>query len=134
LYLFVWGIEKVESWYHGHKTAAWQWICSSLTIIKNSNMKNGIIALAVGVLLASCGNGNVNKSGATSEDQTADSTNINMGSQAPAGDTANQINYRGTTSPADSSNRNANDSVKGSDPASRKTTPGNESGQGGSKE
>ena len=82
----------------------------------------------------SCGNGNVSSTNGTSESETADSTNINNGSQMPAGDTANQTINRGTTMPADTSNKNGNDSVKGTSGASRSTTPGNESGKKGRKE
>lgn len=79
-------------------------------------MKKGVVALGIVILLAGCGGGN------NAEESTADSTNINMG------DTANQINNRAGSYPADTSNRNGDDSVSGSDPASRTTTPGNDTG------
>lgn len=83
-------------------------------------MKNGILALAI--LIASCGGG------PTSEESTADSTNINMGSQAPMGDTANQINSNAGNFPADTSNHNGNDSISGTSAASRSTTPRSDTG------
>ena len=86
------------------------------------------------VAVASCGNGNVSSTNGTSESQTADSTNINNGSQMPAGDTANQMTNHGAYMPDDSSNKNGNDSVKGTSSASRSTTPGNASGKKGRKE
>ena len=85
-------------------------------------MKKTFVAFGVLLVLASCGNSN------TAEENTADSTNINMGNQSPMGDTANQINNRGVGYPADTSNRNGDDSISGSNPASRTTTPGNDSG------
>lgn len=85
-------------------------------------MKKIVIAFAMVVLVAGCSNSN------TAEENTADSTNINMGNQSPMGDTANQINNRGVGYPADTSNRNGDDSISGSNPASRTTTPGNDAG------
>lgn len=91
-------------------------------------MKKGIVTLGIAVVLISCGGGGADK------ESTADSTNINMGSQALMGDTTNQINNRAGSFPSDTSNRSGDDSVSGSNPASRTTTPGNESGQGGRKD
>lgn len=90
--------------------------------------------MGVILLLAGCGNGNVSETNGTPEESTTDTASMNMGNQAPMGDTANQINNRAGSFPADSSNQNGDDSVKGSDPASRSTTPGNESGAGGRKD
>ena len=84
-------------------------------------MKKAILSFGVVLLLTSCGNGN------NAEEATSDSTNINMGNKSPMGDTANQINNRGGNYPADTSNRNGDDSISGSDPASRSTTTGGKS-------
>lgn len=92
-------------------------------------MKNGILAFCVALVLASCGG-----SGNNAEEGTTNNTNMNTADQTPAGDTANQINNRAGAYPSDSSNQSGDDSVSGSNPASRTTTPGNESGQGGDKE
>ena len=97
-------------------------------------MKKQFLALALVVVAASCSNGNVSPTNGTSESQTSDSANVNMGSQAPMGDTANQINNRAGSYPADTSNKNGNDSIKGTNGSSRNTTPGNESGKKGRKE
>lgn len=96
-------------------------------------MKKGILACGVFMILASCGNGNTAGNSA-SEESTSDTANMNMANQSPMGDTANQINNRAGSYPADTSNKNGNDSVKGSSGASRSTTPGNESGHKGRKE
>ena len=91
-------------------------------------MKNGLMALGAALILASCGSNN------NAEESTTDSTNMNMSSQAPMGDTTTQISSGASSMPADTSNQNADDSVTGTNPASRTTTPGNDSGQGGRKE
>jgi hypothetical protein len=91
-------------------------------------MKNGLLAIVVALMIASCGSNN------NAEESTTDSANVNMANQSPMGDTANQINSAAGMYPADSSNQNGNDSVTGTNPASRTTTPGNDSGQGGRKE
>lgn len=97
-------------------------------------MKKHLFAGALAIAMASCGNGNTSDTNATPESQTSDTTNINMGSQAPAGDTGNQINNRAGSYPADTSNQNGNDSVKGTSQESRSTTPGNASGKAGRKQ
>jgi septal ring-binding cell division protein DamX len=97
---------------------------------KNKHMKKSILALSVVVVLASCGSNSNN----STEESTSDSANRNMANQSPAGDTANQLNNRGGMYQSDSSNKSGDDSVSGSNPASRTSTPGNESGQGGDKE
>ena len=88
-------------------------------------MKKAIVALGVVIVLASCGN--------STGDNPSDSTDLNT-SATPMGDTANQISTGASSFPADSSNRNGNDSVTGTNPATRTTTPGNDSGQGGRRE
>lgn len=90
-------------------------------------MKKGLLAVAIAIGVASCGNN-------TSEENTTDSTNVNMGGQAPAGDTSTQINSGAGMQPADTSNQNADDSIKGTSRISRSTTPGNDSGKAGRKQ
>jgi hypothetical protein len=106
---------------YAKQNRAWQCFCGSISLLlnlQNRIMKKAILAFGVVFLIASCGNNS------TEVENTADSTNINMGSQAPMGDTANQINNRAGNQPMDTSNQNGNDSVKGTNPASRSTTPG----------
>ena len=75
------------------------------------------------VMMAACNNSN------EGSDPLADSTARVDGNQAPMGDTANQINSNAGSFPADTSNQNGDDSVKGTNPASRKTTPRNTGNQ-----
>ncbi len=84
-------------------------------------MKKTLLAAAVVIGLMSCG------SQSEEAESSADSTNITDANRAPMGDTANQINSSTGNYTADTSNRNGDDSIKGSDPASRRTTPGNDS-------
>ena len=96
---------------------------------KNTIMKKGLLAVAVAISIASCGDNNSSANGTS-----GDSLNGNMNTPGPAGDTTNQVINHGTTYPADTSNQNGNDSVKGTSRASRSTTPGNASGKAGRKE
>ena len=77
------------------------------------------MATALVIGLMSCAN--------QSEDveNTADSTNMTDANQAPMGDTTNTINSNTGNYPTDTSNQNGDDSIKGSSPASRSTTPRN---------
>jgi hypothetical protein len=98
-------------------------------------MKNLFLAMAIAVAAISCGNANNHDN--TTEQGTSDSTNgtnMNASSQTPAGDTGNQVNNRAGSYPADTSNQNGNDSVKGTSRTSRSTTPGNGGGKGGRKQ
>ena len=90
-------------------------------IIKMENMKKILMAATIAIGMMSCG------SESSEAESSADSTNITDANQAPMGDTANQINSSAGNFSADTSNRNGDDSVPGSDPASRRTTPGNDS-------
>lgn len=82
-------------------------------------MKKIMIATALVLGLMSCGN--------ESEDaeSSADSTNMTDANRAPMGDTTNTINSNSGNYPTDTSNQNGDDSIKGSSPASRSTTPRN---------
>ena len=84
-------------------------------------MKKILLAATIVVGLMSCG------SESSEAESSADSTMVTDASQAPMGDTANQINSSAGNMTGDTSNQNANDSVKGTNPASRSTTPGNDS-------
>lgn len=81
-------------------------------------MKKILTGFGTILILASCGGTT------TAEKATTDSTNVNMANQSPMGDTANQINNRAGNYPMNTSNQNGDDSVKGTNPASRSTTPG----------
>ena len=86
-------------------------------------MKKILMAVVVMAGLASCGNQS------NDVEATADSSTITDANQSPMGDTANQINSNTGNYGTDTSNRNGDDSISGSNPASRRTTPGNDSGQ-----
>ena len=88
-------------------------------------MKKILMAAAVVAGLTACG------SQSSEAEAGADSTNITDANRAPMGDTANQINSNTGNFTGDTSNRNGDDSISGSDPASRRTTPGNDSGRRG---
>ncbi len=82
-------------------------------------MKKIVMAMALVVALMSCANqGN-------DEENTADSTNMTDANQAPMGDTTNMTNSNTGNYPTDTSNQNGDDSVSGTSPASRSTTPRN---------
>ena len=84
-------------------------------------MKKILLAAMIVVGLMSCG-------GESNEvKNSTDSATVNGASQAPMGDTANQINSSAGNMTGDTSNQNGNDSIKGTNPASRRTTPGNDS-------
>jgi hypothetical protein len=82
-------------------------------------MKKILMATAVVMGLVSCGNQSAD------EEATADSTNMTDANQAPMGDTTGMINNNTGNYPTDTSNQNGDDSVTGSSPASRSTTPRN---------
>lgn len=88
-------------------------------------MKKLLMATALVMGLMSCGN--------QSEDaeNTADSTTMLDANQAPMGDTTNTINSNTGNYPTDTSNQNGDDSVKGTSPASRSTTPRNANNNNG---
>ncbi|HUQ96530.1 MAG TPA: hypothetical protein VM010_02625 [Chitinophagaceae bacterium] len=83
-------------------------------------MKKAILAFGVAVVITSCGNSSTADEN-NSDSTTVENSNLNA---APMGDTANQINNRAGNFPMDSSNKNGDDSISGTSPASRSTTPG----------
>jgi hypothetical protein len=92
-------------------------------IKKKMVMKKILVVMGLTVMLMSCGSQNSNS------DNVADSVNAMDESNVPMyGDTTNQVNSNAGNYPADTSNMNADDSVKGTPSSSRRTTPGNERG------
>ena len=91
-------------------------------------MKKMIMIAALTIGLVSCG------SQSEEAEMGADSTNMTDANRAPMGDTTGMINSNAGNYPEDTSNRNGDDSVSGTNPASRSTTPrnaNNKSGGGG---
>ena len=88
-------------------------------------MKKILMATAAVIGLMSCG------SQRTDVENSADSTNMTDANQAPMGDTTGMINSNAGNYPADTSNQNGDDSVSGTNPASRSTTPRNAGNNGG---
>lgn len=86
--------------------------------------------MAVAISIASCGNSSEN----SAAQNAGDSGNANISTPAPMGDSSTQINSNAGMHPADTSNQNGNDSVKGTSRMSRSTTPGNDSGNAGRKQ
>lgn len=82
-------------------------------------MKKIMMATVVAIGLMSCGDQSAD------EKATADSMNMTDANQAPMGDTTGMTNSNTGNYPTDTSNQNADDSVKGTNPASRSTTPRN---------
>ena len=81
-------------------------------------MKKWIIAAGFVVFLSAC------NEGLRSDENNSDSTEVLVDNPAPVGDSSHRMNNKeGFT--GDTSNQNADDSVKGTNPASRKTTPRN---------
>ncbi len=88
-------------------------------------MKKIVMATALAVGMMSCG------SQSNDTENSADSTNMTDANQAPMGDTTGIISNKGGMYPTDTSNQNGDDSVSGTNPASRSTTPRNAGNQGG---
>ena len=88
-------------------------------------MKKILFAAALTLGLMSCG------SQSSESEMSTDSTNMTDANAAPMGDTTGMINSNAGNYPADTSNRNGDDSISGTDPASRRTTDGNENGNNG---
>ena len=88
-------------------------------------MKKILMASALVVGLMSCG------SQSTDVENSSDSTNMTDANQAPMGDTTGMINSNAGNYPTDTSNQNGDDSVSGTSPASRSTTPRNAGKSGG---
>ena len=98
-------------------------LAANSIINKKKVMKKILMATVILAGLMSCG------SQSTESESTSDTATMTDANMAPMGDTANQINSNTGNFTADTSNRNGDDSVSGSNPASRSTTPGNDSGQ-----
>jgi hypothetical protein len=81
-------------------------------------MKKWMIAAGFVVALSACNDG------LRSDENNSDSTEVLVDNPAPASDTANRVNNM-EAYPGDTGNQNADDSIKGTHPASRKTTPRN---------
>ena len=86
-------------------------------------MKKLMMAAAVVMGLMSCGDQSAD------EKATADSMNMTDANQAPMGGTTGMINNNTGNYPTDTSNQNGDDSIKGTSPASRSTTPRNANNQ-----
>ena len=84
-------------------------------------MKKIVMATALVVGLMSCG------SQSTDTENSSDSTNMTDANAAPMGDTTNMLNSNAGNYPSDTSGQNGDDSIKGTNPASRSTTPRNPS-------
>lgn len=82
-------------------------------------MKKIVMAIALVVGLMSCG------SQSTDTENSSDSTNMTDANAAPMGDTTHMINSNAGNYPSDTSGQNGDDSIQGTDPASRSTTPRN---------
>lgn len=83
------------------------------------------MATVIAAGLMSCG------SQSTDTENSADSTNMTDANQAPMGDTTGTISNKEGMYPTDTSNQNGDDSVSGTNPASRSTTPRNAGNRGG---
>jgi hypothetical protein len=90
-----------------------------LLIIQTTVMKKRLLAFSIVIGLAACNN-ETNEGAANTSDSVRNEGNAGM----PAGDTSMPINGRTGTYQADTSNQNGDDSVSGSNEASRSTTPG----------
>ncbi len=88
-------------------------------------MKKILMVTALMVGLMSCG------SQSNDTENSADSTNMTDANRAPMGDTTGVISNKGGMYPTDTSNQNGDDSVSGTNPASRSTTPRNAGNRGG---
>lgn len=88
-------------------------------------MKKIMMATALAIGMMSCGDQS------TEAEMTSDSTNMTDANAAPMGDTTGMISSEAGNYPTDTSNRNGDDSVSGSNPSSRTSTPGNQNGNNG---
>lgn len=80
-----------------------------------------MIAAGFALALSACNDG------LRSDENNSDSTEVLVDNPAPVTDSSNRTNTMKTV--GDTSNQNADDSVKGTHPASRKTTPRNTGAQ-----
>lgn len=83
------------------------------------------MASALVVALMSCG------SQSSDTENSADSTNMTDANQAPMGDTTHMLNSNAGNYRSDTNGQNGDDSITGTNPASRNTTPRNPNSGGG---
>lgn len=82
------------------------------------HMKKWMIAAGFVVAVSACNDG------LRSDENNSDSTEVLVDNPSPVADSSGRINNR-EAYPGDTSNQNGDDSVKGTNPASRRTTPRN---------
>ena len=86
-------------------------------------MKKWMTAASFLVVMAGCNDG------LRSDEHNSDSTSVLVDNPSPVSDSSHRMNIK-EGYPGDTSNRNGDDSIKGTSPNSRSTTPRNTTSQG----